>query len=82
MKSFIINNWYKMTIGFSSVVFSLSLMIYALKSNTVKAENSQIRTSNQAQNGVHIVSVDKNIYEVKWNNFSKKYDVEHVTTVR
>lgn len=86
MKTFIIHHWYRFILASSAFIFSCAFMLYALKSNTVKAGDFKTKYdlsgNNYPENSFYIVAVGKNIYEVSWNSSTGKYQSRVVDTVQ
>lgn len=84
MKNFITNNWYKIILSFSAIIFSLGFMIYALKSNNAYAGTPPATSNKNARSNddIYIVAIGKDIYEVQWDNSVSRYVAKLATSVR
>lgn len=74
MKRFISQNWYKLLMSISAILFSIGFLVFATKFNTSKAgePDKNVRQNDHVQ-GVHVVGTGDGIYEVYWDITTSKY---------
>ena len=73
MKTFVKENWYKLMIGSSMFVFSVSALIYSV--SPARAENVFKAKSNSANNYDYLVDSQNRVWFHKIENHSSLWDL-------
>lgn len=81
MKNFVFNNWYRLAIAFSAVMFSSAFLIYSLKNNIVQASprsKKEIAYPDKKAYDQIITSPSGKVYGVYYDGF--RWNAEILTT--
>ena len=80
MKALILKNWYKISMAFSALIFSLGFLIFSVRNNSAHAGIPKSPSTKEGDsNKQWVVGVGNNIYLVTYNNIAlNKWEFEKI----
>lgn len=78
MNHFIATNWYRLMIGMSMLILSLSFLFHVLEHKVANAGSPDSKMYQQRQQDLWIVATGNKFYQITWDNVFKRYECEEI----
>ncbi len=80
MQKFLLTKWYKIILSSSAFIFSVSILIFVLKGNTLNAKEGNPKLPNLSN--IYIVTDGTNAYKIQYNTGVGQWDIEQIGRLR